>query len=171
MNPKKQFIRKEKVTFYLVFKNILNFIPFLAQFKEYDFRYDVQKDFQQYLGNESELQFTQLPTASLYPLTNATNFALTRINSSSIESQLSVNFENKFITPWICSHGNTFHRGYKSLDIGNALRPNDIRNWSSSFKLLIELSSIVLHCRYQDLLVIINQMEKIYFGESKVVNS
>lgn len=136
-------------------------------FREFDFRVDVQRDFQIYIENECDLSSSPLPSASLYPLTNATDFALTRINSTSIASQLSVNFEDKLINPWVCSHGKTFHRGYKRLEIGNALRPNGMKNWSSSFKLLIELSSVILHCRYHDLFVIINQMEKVYFGDKK----
>src|SRR5882757_10352282 len=109
-------------------------------------------EFEECIGDQYQSSSVEELKPSLYPLTNATNYALKRINSSSAVAEMSVTFEDQSLSVWMCSHGLTFHRGYTYLD-------KDITQWSSSFKLLIQLSCIVLHCNVNQLIPIINRME------------
>ncbi|CAG2120612.1 unnamed protein product, partial [Medioppia subpectinata] len=121
-------------------------------YKYYDFRQDLRQEFKSLLLNENDSQKTESVYHSLYPLTTATELALKRVTSPAVKEVLSTNFEDKSLSGWTCSHGKVFHRGYDFLH-------KDPKQWSSTFKLLIRLSCIILCCRTKDLIPIINRME------------
>jgi len=130
-----------------------------ATFKHSEFRNEVQQEYKEFIVDESEAQPSPLEP-SLYPLTNATNFALNRIKSSSLSEKMSISFEEKGMIPWTCSHGKAFHRGYEFLS-------RDHNKWSHSFKLLIYLSCFILNCRLITLTPILYRMEELYFGNKE----
>ncbi|CAG2102886.1 unnamed protein product [Medioppia subpectinata] len=133
-------------------------------YKYYDFRQDLRQEYKSLLLNENDShdsQSTESVYHSLYPLTTATELALKRVTSPAVKEVLSTNFEDKSLSGWTCSHGKVFHRGYDFLH-------KDPKQWSSTFKLLIRLSCIILCCRTKDLIPIINRMETIYFSNKSM---
>ncbi|CAG2167108.1 unnamed protein product [Oppiella nova] len=124
--------------------------------KEFDFRTDMQHEFTALLYDMTDSGSPEFVKHSLYPLTTATELALNLNKCSSVSEVLSTSFQHKRLIGWTCPHGKVFHRGYDCL-------ARDPKRWSSSFKLLIQLSCVLLRCKTQELIPILFKMEKIYF--------
>ena len=129
----------------------------------------VQSVVHQYPLSVENSQTEDLPTLqpSLYPLTNLTNYALERIGSSETSEQMSIDFyETTRIAGWLCTHRKPFHCQY----VGVGKEPKNWSNWSSSFKMLMYLSCIILQCKTKQLVPILTQMENRFFFKKRELN-